>query len=155
MSATVCPRCTLVTNRLSFRKWWVAVCPRCEGCFTEEDDLVSMLRQPDLRLSSLRPALLKNLAPPHSSEEDREPIRCPACQNIMRREHFSDVKTVLIDRCPEGHGIWLDDGELGTLLTTLEEREPPAEPSVWESLRRFFGFVPKIPERESSPLTDS
>lgn len=73
----------------------------------------------------------------------------------MRREHFSDVKTVLIDRCPEGHGIWLDDGELGTLLTTLEEREPPAEPSVWESLRRFFGFVPKIPERESSPLTDS
>lgn len=38
--------------------------------------------------------------------------RCPRCvENLVQEEKLG----VVMDRCPKGHGIWLDDGELGAL----------------------------------------
>ena len=35
--------------------------------------------------------------------------RCPRCLEPLGQE---ELMGVTIDRCPHGHGIWLDDGEL-------------------------------------------
>src|SRR5690606_11708836 len=108
----VCPKCHLQMIQICFRSWVVKLCPRCEGTFYKEDILESLLRQPDIRLSYLRPAILPNLASPHPPEDDRNRLPCPACAQMMTRERYSDTIPLLVDRCPEGHGIWLDDGEL-------------------------------------------
>lgn len=38
--------------------------------------------------------------------------RCPRCLEPLGQE---ELVGVTIDRCPEGHGIWLDEGELETI----------------------------------------
>ena len=42
-------------------------------------------------------------------EQDRAPKNCLICNASMIKEK---VDVITIDRCPEGHGIWLDRGEL-------------------------------------------
>lgn len=41
-------------------------------------------------------------------------MKCPKCGMDLHEIEFKDV---LIDRCPDCRGIWLDKGELETLLT--------------------------------------
>jgi hypothetical protein len=43
-------------------------------------------------------------------------MRCPKCGEKLATR---DVKSVTIDECPSGHGMWLDTGE----LEQLAERE--------------------------------
>ena len=45
-------------------------------------------------------------------------LKCPKCGADLRTEAFH---TVQIDRCPECHGIWLDEGEIDQLM----EHEDP------------------------------
>lgn len=45
-------------------------------------------------------------------------MNCPKCNTLMRERERGDV---IMDVCPEGHGIWLDGGELERL--TQEKRE--------------------------------
>jgi Zn-finger nucleic acid-binding protein len=131
-------------SQIGFREWLVLLCPRCEGTFYHESTLDALLVQPDLRLSYLRPALLPNLATPHPEETDRDRIGCPTCRETMTREVYSPEDTVLVDRCPQGHGIWLDDGELGQLYGDRELKHPHPEPGFWEGLRRLVGLRPRL-----------
>jgi Zn-finger nucleic acid-binding protein len=45
-------------------------------------------------------------------------MNCPKCGTMMRERERGDV---IMDVCPEGHGIWLDGGELERL--TNERRD--------------------------------
>lgn len=42
-----------------------------------------------------------------------EPMRCPSCDSRLVELERSDV---LIDACPECRGVWLDRGELDSIL---------------------------------------
>ena len=129
---------------ITFRQWEVNLCPRCEGTFYDESVLETLLRQPDLRLSYLRPAILPNLASPHPSEDSRTRITCPSCDMLMIREFYSETNPMLVDRYPECNGIWLDDGELGNLVAGWETSYSHVEPGFWEGLRRLLGLQPRI-----------
>lgn len=149
MSQLICHQCQLAMNRITFREWSVSLCPRCEGSFTDEEALRSLLSQPDLRLSNLRPTLLPNMVSVHPNEEDRGRLPCPSCAEEMTREPYAELNAVNIDRCPNGHGIWLDDGELGLLLEVMERESPLPPPGFFEGFRRLLGLKPVVTPRET------
>jgi Zn-finger nucleic acid-binding protein len=57
---------------------------------------------------------------------------CPICKAIMRSEAQFGVG---IDTCPE-HGVWLDRGELDTIVTSLKAVSPAIRWQVIEKARR-------------------
>ena len=142
-------------NVITFREWSVELCRRCEGTYYQEEVLTELLLQPDLRLSYLRPALLPNLASPHPEEVDRARIECPKCQDTMTREPYSGESAILVDRCPNGHGIWLDDGELGALVRERERDHPHPIPGFFEGLRRLVGLKPRILTPADNPSQET
>ncbi len=57
-------------------------------------------------------------------------MQCPACREALIAVEFQDVET---DVCPRCHGVWLDHGELGLLLSGRPDfmpdwSEPAAKP---------------------------
>ena len=42
--------------------------------------------------------------------------RCPICRKKMGKDVSSSGTPVTYDRCPAGHGLWFDEGELGEIL---------------------------------------
>ncbi|MDD5011284.1 MAG: zf-TFIIB domain-containing protein [Phycisphaerae bacterium] len=43
---------------------------------------------------------------------------CPICLKKMQKVLVADAgKPIIIDRCPKGHGLWFDRGELAQILT--------------------------------------
>jgi hypothetical protein len=43
-------------------------------------------------------------------------LRCPGCGEALEPKSFAGQA---VDRCPKGHGVWLDDGELAASLRSV------------------------------------
>jgi hypothetical protein len=61
---------------------------------------------------------------------------CPACGETMVREEYGLASLVMVDRCEQGHGVWLDKGELEAIEEFyLRERAEARVPVLVEFLR--------------------
>ena len=45
--------------------------------------------------------------------------RCPRCRSRMQQVALTDGEGPILDRCPNGDGLWLDRGELRALLAAI------------------------------------
>jgi uncharacterized protein len=64
-------------------------------------------------------------------------IKCPKCLKLMERSEYGYCSGVLIDRCLECQGIWLDGGELLAIQKFYEHADFEAKPlpkRVWMSV---------------------
>ncbi|RJO65772.1 MAG: hypothetical protein C4523_15365 [Myxococcales bacterium] len=52
-------------------------------------------------------------------------LHCRQCGAPMRAESYEGVR---IDVCPDCHGVWLDDGELGRIVEIREAKIDPIPP---------------------------
>ena len=50
------------------------------------------------------------------TETDEAKRRCPICSTVMLKAACGQGQTVILDRCPKGHGFWFDRGELRQVL---------------------------------------
>ena len=55
-----------------------------------------------------------------------ESLTCPVCAGPLKRHVFSFDSGVVVDRC-RNHGLWLDDGELASLLDYLSKGDAEIE----------------------------
>jgi len=58
--------------------------------------------------------------------------RCPRCNRKLQVVQVEGSALVELDRCPAGHGLWLDAGEMESLIGAFETGEEGA-------LALFFG----------------
>ncbi|MFO7676423.1 MAG: zf-TFIIB domain-containing protein [bacterium] len=107
-----CPRCGKVAlHELRVGAVVVDVCPECRGAWFDPGELEPVMRAGDA------PAELRGRA--HAlgagqQEWEGKPCFCPRCGEELARYWYAAEpgRTFLVDACPQGHGIWLDGGEL-------------------------------------------
>jgi len=105
-------------------------CPACRGCWVDEVELEKMeagvwSSVEDMRLSSV---------------EALSELICPRCAARLVTVSPDDHPDLAIDRCPSGHGLWLDSGELARLHDVAVERAAEHgglhdRPDGWSRLR--------------------
>ena len=118
-----CPRCSTALTEIEIEGSSVQACSHCEGAWYPDEALGSVT---DHSFSELKETdLSPSLVPDKLARVDlEEPVACPVCAVQMSRYTYSLTCPIELDECPE-HGVWLDDGELGTLmqyLTDLDKR---------------------------------
>jgi len=88
-------------------------------------------REEAARLKQLR---AKEAAARSAAERHTHFMKCPKCGATLHTENFHAVQ---VDRCPDCHGVWLDHGEMDTLV----KHEDPGMlrrvmGDLWGSLRK-------------------
>ncbi len=114
-----CPRCQTPLMSLKIQmgeSYPVHRCKRCLGTFFASEDLERLVSSvaDDTTLNEARLAQLCREAP-----REVWPITyipCPCCRQTMQRKTFGQSSGVICDHCRD-HGLWLDGGELGRLLS--------------------------------------
>ena len=99
---------------LEFEAVEVDYCVECSGVWLDEGELELLFGDHQACadfLSIGSPAL--------SHDEKRH--RCPACDATMVKESTEGEPPILLDRCPHGHGLWFDHGELDEALSRAEK----------------------------------
>ncbi|MGA1821918.1 MAG: zf-TFIIB domain-containing protein [Thermoplasmatota archaeon] len=98
-----CPRCGIGMKKIFItqRDFIIAVdhCIECEGYWFDSEELNSVIEDKNNLIDGRTEELL----------DEGEHLRCPRCSVEMETQYMFDV---IIDKCHECEGIWLDRGEL-------------------------------------------
>jgi Zn-finger nucleic acid-binding protein len=103
-----CPRCGDQLAPLGAGR----VCRGCRGAWIPETRLEEMVR-------TMRGELFAEELVFAERAASETALRCPGCGTALTPQTFA---TQPVDRCPNGHGVWLDDGELSSSLRQVGTR---------------------------------
>jgi Zn-finger nucleic acid-binding protein len=121
----MCPVCAEAMVILELHGVEVDRCVRCGGTWLDAGEMERILElagaPADDRVREISEA----------RKERRTERRCPRCPRRLDEIRVGNPAVVL-DRCPWGHGLWCDRGEMETLVRSVSGGEGGA-------VARFFG----------------
>lgn len=102
-----CPKCSSTMEVLAFAGIDIDSCPFCNGCWLDNQEVSQMTR------SRGRERLKVELSQTKPSD-----LVCPRCRkaSMLVGEHVH-IANLILDQCQECQGVWLDRGELTSLLS--------------------------------------
>lgn len=113
----------------------IDLCPTCRGAWLDPGELeaIEEAHERDHVEELARMADLGYNAYELAQQKSGRTLRCPGCDAEMEAREYARCSQVMIDVCPEDHGIWLDRGELEALEIFFERSRAEAR-----ELRRSF-----------------
>jgi Zn-finger nucleic acid-binding protein len=118
-SKRICPRCNEAMPTIDLKlggKFLIERCQSCMGMFFDPGELEALLEKSVSNVYFVDYKQMEILK--HAKRHDEYPvvyIKCPVCRKLMNRVNFGSMSGVIVDKCRD-HGIWLDGGELRTLM---------------------------------------
>ena len=112
----MCPECREPLIVIELDGVEVDHCLTCRGTWLDGGELELLTELAGGRPGPLHAALR---APPTGHRGTR---RCPRCRRKLRLSTVGTAPHVEFDRCPAGHGLWLDAGELATIIREYADK---------------------------------
>ena len=109
-----CPRCNS-TNFVehNYEGLKVDTCQSCFGVWLDEGEIAHIVYT---KQKGISPELVKEVVSNSffgiPASESETILNCPKCNNEMTPINYDISSGVIIDRCANGHGFWLDKHEL-------------------------------------------
>ena len=101
-----CPVCENAMITLELEEVEIDYCTDCGGIWLDAGELDMLLGKPDKGAQLLASFKI-------DSKSAEKPRRCPICNKKMKKIIVgASAPVLLIDKCPRGHGLWFDKGEL-------------------------------------------
>lgn len=107
-----CPKCGTALESKTLGTIPVDQCPSCQGIWFDEKELQSVLT----RSHDLHRGLHRSTGEPSLNQKRGT---CPRDKSGMLRAFSSTGERVVLDMCPDCHGLWLDGGELDRLIKAM------------------------------------
>ncbi len=127
-----CPKCRkplIVAEREGIE---LDCCPWCRGLWFDSGEMDLLAEKLGLPASEHDPTGFALAA-------TNEKLRCcPRCDGAMEKVYFDASRTILIDRCARGHGLWFDRDELGEALEQFARASGAPAGSVVSFLGESF-----------------
>ena len=113
-----CPRCStdLKPTNLDLKEYGVVVidiCPDCKGSWCDKGELD--------QLDDSTRTNVENIEFRAHGESDHN-LKCPSCDSNLEAVTPKDTDKVVVDRCPNCAGFWLDVGELEKMQDVAHNR---------------------------------
>jgi len=128
-----CPKCKVQLQRIEYEGVLVRMCGECGGIWLSKPALKRIMHKREQRWPEPVKEKFLELADRSNSTED---LICLSCGKIMQKQTFMDWDDIVIDRCPECGGIWLDPGELEKIQIYWEYAQDHPELVNWSALER-------------------
>ncbi len=109
----MCPVCR--TPMVAFEMDGVEVdrCVECGGTWLDAGEFISIAGLEDVPADSFSEALAS------ARGVSRTRRRCPRCPRRLGEIEVGRDPAVVLDRCPWGHGLWFDRGEMIALVRSF------------------------------------
>lgn len=111
MNCPLCKTDTFITK--SYEGVEIDVCKTCQGIWLDQGEIQQIVENRITEFSEQDKKQTISLAFPGipESEKNKE-LACPKCGEQLRPINYAVDSGIIIDTCPNNHGIWLDCHEL-------------------------------------------
>ena len=129
---------------LEFELMELDYCPDCRGIWLDSGEL-ELIGE---KAGALQGDLLSALeADENAKDAVRSDRACPVCNRSLQEVNTAGKALITVDRCPDGHGLWFDHGELGGVIARADTDSDNA-------LVRFFADIETVDD-SAEPSTDT
>ncbi|MFA5240482.1 MAG: zf-TFIIB domain-containing protein [Phycisphaerae bacterium] len=119
-----CPKCNTPLKTTVYEGVEIDKCGKCKGTWLDDGEIIKILQS---REEPFDPKLIREtLAQGFTGipkDEQHNVVKCPNCQSVMEPINYNYSSGIILDRCPEGHGLWLDSLELEKVQIEREQSE--------------------------------
>jgi Zn-finger nucleic acid-binding protein len=112
-----CPNCGETLNKHQIHSVELDECPNCRGLWFDKGEFQKAKNAVEPVLSWQDLDMWKESDPYQVAWSSR---KCPKCDHAMATISYKSTGET-IDYCPEGHGIWLDEGAFDNIIKALEK----------------------------------
>ena len=116
----LCPVCKIDMFVLEFEQVEIDFCLECRGVWLDSGELELVGEKAGILQEDLLTAL--ETAPPDAEQRGAK-RKCPVCRARLEKVTAALAPPLELDRCPRGHGLWFDQGELSAVVRAAEADE--------------------------------
>ncbi len=148
----LCPNDHSELKKASYHGVSIYECPKCHGMWFPQDELRIAKDNTDEDLRWLDFDLFAEKTGKFALVAGE--MKCPKCGKTMQAKKYAG-SGVIINVCPDQHGVWLDKGEFQKIIHYLEGRlvrEPSGE--LAKDMVKQFEEIATGPEGAISELKD-
>lgn len=125
---STCPRCHVALGSSEYEGTAVESCAGCGGQWIGQPQLKEIIdtheRTRDLKqLRALEHTSVRGIV----LAQARESLSCPRCAKEMETFQYGADSGILLDRCKDCRGIWLDQGEIEKVQMVAEASDMDLE----------------------------
>lgn len=116
-----CPRCKAGLASKQYENMTIENCAQCGGIWLDKGELQPILTARDIHFS--HELVEKTLKEAHCSirkADVSDLLACPKCADPMHALNYNYSSGVIINTCPNGHGVWFDKDELAEVQIFME-----------------------------------
>ena len=121
-----CPVDDFTLRPVTYEGVTIDTCPNCAGVWLDAGELeaVQAAQDSDFRDVPTGGAMdTVRAAEAMAKAKTEAPRGCVVCHAGLSQKEYGFASQVLIDECPNGHGMWLDKDELARLEMFYEDQE--------------------------------
>jgi Zn-finger nucleic acid-binding protein len=146
-----CARCDGVLKPQNYEGVEIDRCPKCQGTWLDEGELQKIIATDDVAISPeiISQAITSSFAGV-PEDEGRSVEHCPRCSKPMLAMNYSYSSGVIIDRCPNADGLWLDGIELDKIQAIRDHWD--SEMSV--NRDQWVGLVRNLEVKKTGSTAD-
>ncbi|RYZ60369.1 MAG: hypothetical protein EOP07_00870 [Proteobacteria bacterium] len=122
-----CPNCHGNMTATPYESVTIDVCETCGGAWLDDGEIASIVKDKTKAFSES--TKLSAVAAKGSDRSDAKALNCPKCNSPMLINQYAYGSGVFIDRCPNKHGVWLDQNELERIQISMDEIDLRASPA--------------------------
>jgi hypothetical protein len=146
-----CPRCHAVLVDKEYDHVTIEACPACQGEWLFAGELEKIVEHHDEVFTAAEIASLDavNQEIQTAEKDDHDELNCPACNNVpMEHFNYGDTSGIILHKCPECDGIWLDKDE----LKKVEEVVDGWKADLNDDAAKYGSVLEKIDAEEQKEL---
>jgi Zn-finger nucleic acid-binding protein len=133
----ICPVCKSDMIVVEYNNIELDHCNDCHGVWFDSTELELLLKSLNLDSYNL---LLDDILKSPEAESTEKKRKCPICRKKLKKTTIGEHIKVLIDACPQKHGLLFDGGEVVQLLKHLAGKKPAKKDSQQQVIS-FLGEV--------------
>jgi Zn-finger nucleic acid-binding protein len=130
-----CPICKSHMIVVEYNNIELDHCNDCHGVWFDSTELELLLKLLNLDSQNL---LLEDILKSPETESSEKKRRCPICRSKLKKTTIGEHHRVLIDACPQKHGLLFDGGEVAQLLKHLAGKKT-AKKDAQHQVIHFLG----------------
>ena len=149
-----CPNCSLDLYTDLYEGVEIDRCSKCCGTWLDEGEITTIVHLHGEKFSlELIQKTLDYTFEGIPYEDRKSKVACPICLSDMFPVNYAFSSGIIIDRCPNKHGIWLDRDELEKVQIYKEDQDKrfKGNEANWNALVKSVAEDFKIGDRKIYP----
>ena len=145
-----CPRCGSALEPVVYDGQNIEVCSHCKGEWLSSEELGKIVEHHDEIFTPQEIASVQGVSKElfTAEKDDHDELDCPQCGGQMEHFNYGDTSGIILHKCAECDGIWMDRDE----LRNIEMLVNGWKGALQEDVAKYGPLLAKIEKQEDAEI---